>query len=505
MIHHISKKNYFYKSVDDAERNYWLDIRKECVINNVDTFYYTVLVHNDWNFDERCRAFVEDLQKKYNRLVTDQLEYVVYDEFFVGADFVMNGMSFEFYKFDIEKKDSFIIFFANKVPRSETPSIFVQIRSQYLWLHGEKKAFEMSLNALKVILEGWQIEIKKVQTNRFDEANHTNLIQNPVKFFKSEKINSMQVSNFERWHQEGYFFGDDDIYMDYFTLGRKKSNNVFFRIYDKTQEVCNKGYKQFFIKLWLFNGLINRYDSYCLEKCFLKADYKYMDKARLEFYSEFGTRDLFRKVCRKILDGEIKDVKKKRNLELCIRIRKLVNKLLPPVTVICNIEYQTKRKLFYTIKYIGDLNTYNHITQDVDQVFNNRKIIHELLTSAILRFVDRKKKTKDGEKFTRKRNCDTAYWWKRVQDVKIDINVNSEQVEILREYQNNLDKLSVKKRILHSQATFSLYNKELNNDKISDDILDLMGDLNENDIEDYKTYKKKKARLLKNRLNSLNY
>ena len=69
----------------------------------------------------------------------------------------------------------------------------------------------------------------------------------------------------------------------------KRSDKVFIRIYLKSKEVIEKNYKPWFFKVWLFNGLINRYDLYCYEECYKKHSWQYLDTARLKYYSEYGS------------------------------------------------------------------------------------------------------------------------------------------------------------------------------------------------------------------------
>ena len=56
--------------------------------------------------------------------------------------------------------------------------------------------------------------------------------------------------------------GSEGYEIDYVSMG-KRSDKVFIRIYLKSKEVIEKNYKPWFFKVWLFNGLINRYDLYC--------------------------------------------------------------------------------------------------------------------------------------------------------------------------------------------------------------------------------------------------
>ena len=64
--------------------------------------------------------------------------------------------------------------------------------------------------------------------------------------------------------QKVFRFYQGEITNEYLALGNRKSNNIFFRSYNKTREVCEMKYKDFFFDIWKENGLISEYDYYCL-------------------------------------------------------------------------------------------------------------------------------------------------------------------------------------------------------------------------------------------------
>lgn len=486
MITYNVKTTTIYNEFDKKNSFNWFDRVEQKFIHNIDTFYYVAYVENDYNECENVKKFLNYLDLKKNESI-EIFDDIILDE--ISTDLVISPLSFGMYFYSIEKKDKYIIFISRKKATENTPEILVQIRSEFLWLYGEHRAIEESFNDLTLILGKYDINISRTVENRIDFAYHTNYIQDPLNFFKEENLNKMQVSRFTRWHKEGRFVGDEIVECDYLSLGRRKSNNTFLRVYNKTQEVVNQGYKQFFIKVWLLNGLINRFDYYVLEKCFNQGSYNYVDRARLEFYRDFG---------------QISSIKNKINCLLNsndnLSIKKLADELVPRLTLVVNIEIQTKRKFYSTMdSSISLLKTVTCKYNELERIFkilDNKDIFHQYITTDVIRFVD-------FSTHTRKKNCDTASWWKRLQSIKLYNTITDENRKLIREYQKDLDIESIKKRVLNSLSTLSVYMKNENDDSLSTDIVDFMSYLNESDVQKSINYKKKKSALLKNRLQNL--
>jgi hypothetical protein len=290
------KRSLIFSELDKEKNNQFFDRKDKKFLHNIDSFYYVIKVKNDWNYDADCRLFVSFLEQ-YRQETKKTYEPIVIfqnNERFssLSTKFIMNGVSFAKYEYDFGIPDKFHCFVLNQQLNEDTSEIWVQLRSQYLWLDGEYTAIEESIKEIKAVLDLFGIEIHSIQENRIDYAYHTNIIQDPTNFFQPKNFNKMQKSRFSRWSLEGSFRNQFDTDVDYFTLGRKKSNNLFFRVYDKTKEVIEQQYKQFFIKLWYLEQMISYFDYYCIEKAFLHVsnnNYKYLDIARLEFYLEHGS------------------------------------------------------------------------------------------------------------------------------------------------------------------------------------------------------------------------
>ena len=488
MITYNTKKTLIFKENDSFFNDEFFDLSRQKYIHNIDTLYYTVYIDvENYNDDVNVKTFINYLNLK-KELIESTFETSCYHE--VNTKLITQGYSFSrLYKFSIESPDEFIIFVAEKKATEKTPEIIVQLRSEFLWLNGEHDAIEKSYIDLANFLKYFNLKVDRVVENRIDYAYHTNYIQDHLNFFKEENLNKMQVSRFSRWGKEGRFFGSDITESDYLSFGRRKSNNTFVRIYNKTQEVVNQSYKQFFIKVWLLNKLINRFDYYVLEKSFENGSYNYVDKARLEFYFEYGKDSTIKKQIKNLLKfGSSEDIKI------------LADDLVPSLTLITNIEFQTKRKFYSTMdKSISLLKTVTCKYLELERlykIFDNKDIFHEYLTTEVLRFVD-------YNSHTRKKNCNIANWWQRLQSVKLNNVINDENRKLIRQYQNNLDVQIMKRNTLYSLSTLSLYINKDNDNSITSDVLDFMSYLNESDIEKSIKYKKKKSAILRNQFDNL--
>ncbi|MDU1848466.1 MAG: hypothetical protein E6778_23420, partial [Niallia nealsonii] len=411
MISYSAKKSLIYSELDKPERDQYFDFTQKKFLHNIDSLYYVVKVKNDWNHDEGCKMFVGFLES-YRKQAVKTYEPIVcfqdLDERFlsdeqkkkIGTQFVMNGIGSAPYLYDISKVDKYMMFFVGHRLNDNTPEIWVQLRSQNLWLSGEYEAVEESLRDLEALLSPFGIEIEKVSENRIDYAYHTNYIQDMTNYFQPKNYNKFQKSNFERWHLEGSFKQQTETDADYFTLGRKKSNNLYFRTYNKTKEVIEQGYKQFFIKLWYLEKMISYFDLYCIEKAFLKTNYKYLDIARLEFYLEFGSNDSYKSEIQYLLSRDSIDYEK---------VVSLADLLVPKVILVLNVEMETKRKFYYSMDNSVEVLLKVHsknvpvYARNLYLKLDNKQIFHDHITcnnekqEGVIRFLNFKAKNRLGK------------------------------------------------------------------------------------------------------------
>lgn len=508
MISYSAKQSKIYQELDENTRNRFFDFKQKFFLHNIDSLYYTIKLNvDDWNNDKRALNFKAKLME-YQEQAFNSNEpirtFTSEEDYFNRREFLMFGvMASKIYRYDLQQMDKFACFICHKAPNPDTPEIIVQLRSQYLWLNNEKDCILNSLQDIKELLLHYDLYIKEVKENRIDYAYHTNYVQNPTKYFDYKNFNRMQHSRLKRGSFEFTFPNQWEMDTDYITLGRKKSNNIFFRMYDKTKEVIEMGYKQFFLKIWYLNKMINYFDFYCLEEAFLHPsteNYKYIDIARLKFYLEFGKDEKIKEDIKELIEAEPKDYES---------IVKLADVLTPKVTKIMNIEFETKRKFYSTLdSTINDLLTVRtegvpDFAQRLFRIIDNKKLFHNYLTrntstgDGILRFINYKAKNRLGKPWKNKRDFPTSDFWKRLQSVSTDWKADN--VELIREYQKNLSVELMKKRVSNGIVTFGLYNSKFDSD-IFEDVADFLSLLNENDLERVNSYKEKKYLQLQGRL-----
>lgn len=468
----ISKCSIF-NELTEEKSNYWFSRRRDVFVNHVDTFYYVVYPKGDWNDNLHKMELCEYIKDKKIFAEETRESVPIFEDIEDNLE-VKPYFGFQMYTLHFGRQDCFDIFICPNPPSLKTPPIFVQIRSQFLWLNGTGNAFDISCDLIQAILLKYGIEILKVQENRLDYAFHTNYIQDLMNFFPEDKLKEMQISDFERWHKEGNF-SDDNALCDYFVLGRRKSNNVFFRTYNKTKEVIEMGYKQFFIPVWEMEGMISKFDKFILEKAFVYGTYESKEKARCEFYLIYGT-DLTAKFyimeLLKDLDTPISTYKK------------YADRLVPDLTIITNVEFQTKRK-YYDRLDIARVTSDRSFKANVYNLFECYTSIIVKLTTDTLRFVKYKGKYGDVKRGKRP----MAHWWKLLQNSKSLENYDEQLVFIIRTYQNNLDTERRKHIALSGISSNMSYFPNRKQSPFESDVNGLIASLNDNDLIYY--YRKK--------------
>lgn len=464
MIPNHVKRDFLEINFDDLKA---FDLKVNNFYSEIDSLYFMVDCAN-WEFNS--------LQLR-NKL--DELKALDSEEKFF--DFVIKPYGLPMYPFCLDCVDRYTLFIADKGVLG-TPQIWVQIRSQFLWTYGVHESVRMAIKSVVDLLDTYEISINSIKENRIDFAYHTNYIQDPVNFFREDKLNSMQVSHFKRYSLEGALIGENEIERDYITLGRKKSNNLFFRVYNKTKEVVEMGYKQFFLKLWHDEKLISDYDLYCLQKCFEKSSWEYMPFAKMEYYLEYGIDKNIKFEIKDILEGYPKNYNYNQVLNYC--------KMLPKVTIICNIEIETKRKFYSTLDKC--FNDFEKFTKCESYAVNFYKkidhldLIKDFITSDVIRFIKRSDNVE-------KKRCCNASWWDLLR--KSNKKKHSyENVEIYRNYDSVLNLEKMKERTFKAITSLSVcLQGEASLDKdFKQDVSDMMAMFTESDIHRLSKYKNKK-------------
>ena len=490
------KDTYIYNEFDEVENAYWFDFKKKKFLHNIDTFYYSVKFKQDFTADskdlnvKRFRRHFEGIASMWEKLNDYSSGISFYLPELPGT---LNYKPFTYagwYNICLECPEYFDIFFAPKVPHSQddgdsvTCECVVQIRSYMLWMYGVKLAYERSYEYVKAIAQHFGLDIEFTQENRIDYCWHSNYLKSPEKFFTPENFYKMRVDRFKDALIHTSKKGSEDFEIDYLAIG-KRSDKVFIRIYLKSKEVVEKGYKPWFFKVWLLNGLINRYDFYCYEIAFLKHSWKSLDLGRLQYYAEFGRQKHYVEKCKRILAGE-EDISPD-------SLRRLADLLTPAVNLIMNVEFQTMRKHTKSYQLIPFFDNSDKLTsRRIYDYLDNRKLICDYLTSKVFRLVE---PHEAGVNDSNKSRRDYCAFWKALRMCKLtDTFVPEEDQALVRTYTRKLNSEVVKSRAVKAAITYGIYTRGINGDSPLRDCMEALCMLNDNDMEDALRYKAKKVR-----------
>ncbi len=488
------QKSKLYNEFSDEDLTFWFDQKTKKFMHNVDTFYYSVKLAEDFTFqsqDKNVLAF----RRAYERLECKLAERVYQREitqlFIPGMNDYLNVVNHRFdkyYRFCLQLPEMFDIFMAPEVPAgsdgsSVTSEIIVQIRSSMLWNYGVHEAFKRSYEWVKGICGMYGFTIMEVKENRTDFCWHSNYLENPDRFFSSENFDDMRCTKLgKKTTYIRYDRGSNGSDFSYLSRGQR-GDKTFLRIYNKTMEVVQEGYKDFFLKTWLFHGLINRYDFDVLEAAYKEKSWDYISIARLKFYVEHGTDAA--------LAAECKEQILLHDLSGCYtdKMISLAEKLTPPVTTIINVEFQLMRKASksYEILPLKD-NSSAGPARRIFDFLDNRRLIAEYLTTKVFRLVE---KTGDSNK---SRRPDCAFWAALRRTKMVDTAAVPEGLTMKRIYHRELSGEAVKKRALRAITSRSIYRKGKNDNNPMDDIVDFICTLNDNDIHDMTVYKQKRVK-----------
>lgn len=464
------EKTRIGKEMNTESQEYWFDYVDKKVLPNVDTFYFSC------TFAESFRRDSNDPNVKNLReyFVEKKMQMKDYEDMYIkiaGQEYILDNMSYaSMYNIHYYRDQYFDIFIAPIVPTDKTSQVLVQIRSYTLWLYGEEMAVMMAQKAVEELAGFFNLTIENLAENRVDYCWHTNYIHTPEKFFDVEKFGKQRQSYLREGYLHFKYYGNEDSEIDYLTLGSKRNKTIFIRFYHKTKEVIEQGYKSYFFKIWEMNHMINKYDMYVYEKCYVKRNWEYRDKARLEFYLEYGEDEEYKELCRELL---LEDVKKKYDA-----IKKLADQLTPALNVIVNNEYQVMRKFTKTIAQLVQ-------NPDVDETRYDarlknwmycRELICQYLVTRVFRLVE---PTGDENK---SRRPVTAYW-KRIQTARIDKKKPVMNKQLVREYHHEINKEMRKQRLITDIISLKIATQGDNEDNLMYDAMDAIMELNDNDIE----------------------
>jgi hypothetical protein len=471
----------------DEQFNEWFYYKPKKFINHIDTLYFSVFVDtSDWVNDDRKTPLIDYLRQMKNDSRADEEPKSVFTDIMEGLE-IYYKRSFVAYDLCISLANCFDIFICEVTPNTGTNQINVQLRSDTLWLDGVKNSFDVACDVVSKILAKYDMQILKVQENRIDYAFHTNYIQDFLNFFPERNLRKMQISNFE-WATKRYCFEDDCVLSDYFTLGSRASKNVFFRCYNKSKEVIQMGHKAFFFQIWHDNDMISNFDKYIMEKAFIFHNYNYKDKARCEFYLEYGSDFSLKRKIQKMLDD---------NDTTLLSYKKMADGLVPDLTLICNLEFQTKRDYYYRLKIPDVLPDDTSYKKRVYNLFEQVPCLIDRLTSQTLRFVKYKGKYSEMIRYKRP----NAEWWDRLRKSKSFEFSSNLSIDYVRNYENNLNEQLQTLLAINSLASKSAFRYVNSMNKYKDfigcdaDLQDFYSYINDNDFYSKRYYKKRASKL----------
>lgn len=451
MIRDDIKKCSIYDEFSEHEKQQYFSCTEKKVIYNIDTLYYSMSLNEEQK---------EQIDRLIQHLAEQKQEYIAGNKDIQIKELSFMPVSFSIYEYCLRLENMYDIFIGRYLPNYQTPRIIVQLRSIGLWADGAKTMIQTSSKKVIDILKDFKIEVLSINENRIDYAFHTNIIQNTTKYFSDRNMKNSLKTELEIYHKVGTI--SDKIEIDYLSLGNRKSNNVFFRSYNKTREVIEKNYKGVFIEIWHRNGMISNYDRWVLERAYQISTYNGLEVARIEWYLNYGNSESLKK---SLIDLKKKYYTNSDNHEF---LKRQLCGVLPAVTMITNIEFQTKRKFYKTM---DDFILHLKCSVDKDNLYNrifkiieNPKSFTDYLTGVTVKFVS-------GDEM--------ASWWKRIRSVKIKSLDNS---EVYRSYIRKLDKDKLLQRTAGTIASNSIYRNNVNDNDFTEDVSDLLCSLNDNDM-----------------------
>lgn len=466
-----------YKEMNVDLAKEWFDYTPQKFMWCVDNLYYTIDVSGV------IKSFISDLSILKRKTIESNQPQNIIDNVF------MNEHSMG-YSYHITKPHMFDIFI------NDTAScIIVQLRSEGIWLEGLENAFYDSLLTVYSILEPYDITVATITENRIDIAHHTNYIQDFQSFFKEENLAAMQVSRLKRYTKQGDLI-HNSASGDYVAFGCRSSNNIFVRIYNKSKEVVQMGYKQFLVQIWYDNGLISKYDKYIFDDIFENAQRKweYRHISRCKFFLEYGKDETIKDSIRQLLSKGTNEY---------LKYKKIADGCVPDITSITNVEFEVGRNFTRSIKHLdidfpiplepdfiqtdpltGETATWIPANERrIYSIIHSAHVIRKHLTTKSICFVKYSGKYKNIEKKKRP----IADWWTRL----ISCGNAKVNATLSRDYQHKSDLIHFKIRSLNSLASFAAHTNH--NDSAETDFEMFINNLNDNDLERYHRIKNKKS------------
>lgn len=497
------KRSSIFSEYTSEEQDYWFGTIAHKTLHHIDTLYYSVKIREDRVFEGQMESpeilrFITALDQ------AKQLKNADIDKSVTLHGFDVELKSYNLYSYCLSEHEMYDIFVAKYTPTYDTPRIVVQLRTQTLILKGVMESIRESFERIRAMLSHYGIDVVELNENRIDYAWHTNCIQDVNGLMDDEYLKRHLKS---RARDGVKHFNPQTLDYNYLAIGNRSSNCIFARIYDKTREVIEEAYKGFFLDRWLENGLISRYDHYCLNIAYQRRSYTVgLLVGRIEWYLQYGKSDELKaklaklketcdvkssnsKEMRRVLDESgLADMSELApgdidSIDIC---RKALHNKLPIVTTVVNIEYQTKRafcksldQMINGISVKADDPIYDRITA----ILACERSICDYLTSyhGYMSFVRDRSEHYTGEQIDK--HPDEVYkdfWW-RIRSTKIK---QDGDYHLFRSYKRHSDIKRMESQLLGKIASYSmLLRADAKEDHtFAEDVSDVLCRLNDNDL-----------------------
>lgn len=471
------KNSLVFREFNSSEQKEFFDCKQKKYLHHIDNIYYSVSLEGDYinNTSGEIIKFIDDLS-----ILKDLLNKSNSDSDWFDSDktiLLTRGTYAIFYTFRLSVNGLCDIYIAKNLPNDKTPRIVVQLRAEGIWSLGEYTSLIRSYEVLVDIFNRYGIQINDIKENRIDYAFHTNCIQNVNAFYSDKSL----IKNLKSPFVSGAkYFNRANGYLETHTLqlGNRKSNNLFFRSYNKVAEILDVSHKFWFFDIWLYEGLISKYDyhvfNYCAKE---KKKFKAIEWGMADFYINYGKNPIIREKLKLIVNDPNSNV---------TYLREIIKGLLPKCTQVFNIEFQTMRKfynssdnLIVTLPFRSDLLYKSNYDLDklvkIFQILDNRDIFIDYLTSKTVSFV------RDINVEYPKGTSDKVIYldfWYRLRSVRTD---KLTKYELSRFYKNTpADRNRTIKDIKRSFAKLALIDG-LEETDINEDMSLAINILNDND------------------------
>ena len=474
MLNSVIRSSVFSEFTSE-EQEFWFSIKEKSVSHHIDSLYFSVFIENDEVSPESpfLVEFLDELFYMKDKVSANpDVVFKYHDLEFKRSGLAISGGLYVYHLEDFENYD---IFISSYIPTANTPRIQVQLRTKTLVCDGLYNAVHKAYDKVEEILAHYCLHVSHVVETRIDYAFHTNCIQKPMEYFNYNFLaEHLDCTMRDAWKHSTITSRKRDFFeLDYFALGSRKANNLYFRVYDKTKEVVQQNYKMFFFQIWRSRGLISRYDEYVLNTAYEMKSYKTgVSVGRINWYLEYGHDDK--------LKGELRQLLQSCNIK-SDNNPYMENKLagvLPPITTIMNVEFETKRKFYVGLDWC--LNDASRFVLEGERpqlrrlylLFELRRpILNELTTERVVFRAD---------------NSDPGSplldFWNRIRRAKIRDNPSETHMKLRWKYTRKLDAERTCRQLMTKLAHYAIMKNESTSDStFGEDIWTLVSNLNDND------------------------